>query len=55
MYLALATPEEIESTLQQWLRRSIKFFSPFFKEIGVILVDFKLEFGRDPDGQVLLS
>lgn len=29
--------------------------SHFFNEIGVILVDFKLEFGRDEDGHILLA
>ena len=29
--------------------------APFFKEIGVTLVDFKLEFGRDAQGNVLLA
>ena len=28
---------------------------PIFEEVGVILVDFKLEFGRDKDGNVLLA
>ena len=28
---------------------------PFFHEIGVTLVDFKLEFGRDEQGTVLLA
>ena len=29
--------------------------SRFFNEIGVILVDFKLEFGRDENGNILLA
>lgn len=29
--------------------------SPLFDELGLILVDFKLEFGKDTDGKVLLA
>lgn len=52
--LALATPEEIE-TLQLRALEINQVLQPIFKEIGVTLIDFKLEFGRTADGEILLA
>lgn len=52
--LALATPEEIE-TLQLKALEINQVLQPIFKEIGVTLIDFKLEFGRTADGEILLA
>ena len=52
--LALATPEEIE-TLQTKALEINKVLQPIFKEIGVTLIDFKLEFGKTADGEILLA
>lgn len=52
--LNLATKEEIEQIYQLGLKVN-DVLKPLFEEIGVILVDFKLEFGRDKDGNVLLA
>ncbi|MEK4487276.1 phosphoribosylaminoimidazolesuccinocarboxamide synthase [Psychrobacillus sp. FSL H8-0484] len=52
--LALATPEEIE-TLQTKALEINKVLQPIFKEIGVKLIDFKLEFGKTPEGEILLA
>jgi phosphoribosylaminoimidazole-succinocarboxamide synthase len=52
--LALATPEEIE-TIQTKALEVNKVLQPLFKEIGVTLIDFKLEFGKTPDGKILLA
>ena len=32
-----------------------KFLKEFWQECGVILVDFKLEFGRTADGEIILA
>ena len=52
--LKLATPAEIE------IIRTMSFkindvMKAFFKEVGVDLVDFKLEFGRLTDGTIVLA
>lgn len=52
--LEIATPEEIE-TLQSKALEINKVLQPIFKEIGVTLVDFKLEFGKTADGEILLA
>lgn len=52
--LALATPEEIE-TIETKALEVNKVLQPLFKEIGVTLIDFKLEFGKTPDGKILLA
>lgn len=52
--LALATPEEIE-TLQLKALEINQVLQPIFKEIGVTLIDFKLEFGKTADGEILLA
>ena len=52
--LGIATKEEIEILYQLGLKVN-SVLQPIFEEVGVILVDFKLEFGRDKDGNVLLA
>lgn len=52
--LALATPEEIE-TIETKALEVNRVLQPLFKEIGVTLIDFKLEFGKTPDGKILLA
>lgn len=52
--LKLATPEEI-STIEELSLRVNKFLKAFWKDCGVTLVDFKLEFGRLPDGTIVLA
>ena len=52
--LEIATPEEVETLYQKGLEVNA-VLQPFFHEIGVTLVDFKLEFGRDEQGTVLLA
>ena len=52
--LGIATKEEIEILYQLGLKVN-SVLKPIFEEVGVILVDFKLEFGRDKDGNVLLA
>lgn len=52
--LEIATSEEVEALYKKGLEVNA-ILQPFFHEIGVTLVDFKLEFGRDEKGEVLLA
>ncbi|QBP40101.1 phosphoribosylaminoimidazolesuccinocarboxamide synthase [Paenisporosarcina antarctica] len=52
--LNLATPVEVKALYEKGLQVN-EVLTRFFKEVGVILVDFKLEFGRDENGNVLLA
>lgn len=52
--LEIASSEEIE-TLQTMARKVNQVLLPIFSDIGVILVDFKLEFGKTADGSILLA
>ena len=52
--LKLATPAEIE-TIRAMAFRINDVMKAFFKEVGVDLVDFKLEFGRLTDGTIVLA
>lgn len=52
--LNIATPEEVQDLYDNGLKVN-EVLRPLFQEIGVTLVDFKLEFGRDANGQVLLA
>ncbi len=52
--LKLATPEEIE-TIKTMAFKVNDVLKEFWKSVGVTLVDFKLEFGRLPDGTVILA
>ena len=50
--LKLATPEEIE-TIKTMAFKVNDVLKEFWKSVGVTLVDFKLEFGRLPDGTII--
>jgi phosphoribosylaminoimidazole-succinocarboxamide synthase len=52
--LKLATAEEIE-TIKTLAFRVNEVLKAFFLEIGIKLVDFKLEFGRTSDGTIILA
>ena len=52
--MGLATAEEME-TIGGYARRINAFLCDFWRGAGVTLVDFKLEFGRLPDGTVILA
>ena len=52
--LELATPQELAEIRRQALEVN-REMGALFDEAGVRLVDFKLEFGRAPDGQILLA
>ena len=52
--LKLATREEIE-TIKKYAFQVNDLLKGFMKEIGIDLVDFKLEFGRLSDGTIVLA
>ena len=52
--LKLATWEEID-TIRRYAFRVNDVLKAFWSEVGVTLVDFKLEFGRLPDGTIILA
>lgn len=52
--LELATTDEVQELREKALAVN-DILIGFFKEVGVDLVDFKIEFGRDQDGRILLA
>jgi len=52
--LKLATPEELE-TIKRYAFTVNDFLKKTMLDCGVTLVDFKLEFGRTADGQIVLA
>lgn len=52
--LGLAVPQEVQELREKALKVN-EVLIGFFKEVGVDLVDFKIEFGRDKDGSILLA
>ncbi|MDN3450874.1 phosphoribosylaminoimidazolesuccinocarboxamide synthase [Planococcus sp. APC 3906] len=52
--LGLATPQEVLELREKALKVNDVLIQ-FFKEVGVQLIDFKIEFGRDGDGAILLA
>lgn len=52
--LGIATKEEVTALYTSALQVN-DVLRPIFDEVGVRLIDFKLEFGRDADGNVLLA
>jgi len=52
--LKLATPEEAAQLKEMALNVNTAL-SSFFKELGIRLIDFKLEFGKNAAGQLLLA
>lgn len=52
--MKLATKEEIE-TIRKYSLKINEELKAFWKECGVILVDFKLEFGKLSDGTIVLA
>lgn len=52
--LGIATEKEVATLYAEALRVN-DVLQPLFKQVGVTLIDFKLEFGRDSEGNVLLA
>lgn len=49
-----ATAEEI-ATIKEITLKVNKLLTELFRELGIVLVDFKLEFGRTSDGTIILA
>ncbi|MFP5528303.1 phosphoribosylaminoimidazolesuccinocarboxamide synthase [Peptococcus simiae] len=52
--LGVATKEEIDTIISEAFKIN-DFLSQWLDEANLILVDFKLEFGRTPDGTIILA
>ena len=52
--LGIATQEEIDILIEKALKIN-EILSKFFADAGIILVDYKIEFGKDKDGNILLG
>ena len=52
--LGIATQEEIDIITEKALKVN-EILKEFFADAGIILVDFKVEFGKDKDGNILLG
>ena len=52
--LKLATAEEID-TIERYAFRVNEVLKAYFLKLNITLVDFKLEFGRLPDGTIVLA
>ena len=52
--LGIATQEEIDILTEKELKIN-EVLTGFFADAGIILVDFKVEFGKDKDGNILLG
>ncbi len=52
--LGLATKDEID-TISGYAFKVNDFMKDFFKKLNIDLIDFKIEFGRTPDGTVILA
>ena len=52
--LGIATQDEIDTLTEKALKIN-EVLSQFFMDAGIILVDFKVEFGKDKDGNILLG
>jgi len=53
-FLKIASDEEI-AFLKEETRRINELLSDWFRQIGLKLIDFKLEFGFDKDGKIILA
>ena len=52
--LGIATQEEIDILTEKALKIN-EILPAFFADAGIILVDYKVEFGKDKDGNILLG
>ncbi|HIX65135.1 MAG TPA: phosphoribosylaminoimidazolesuccinocarboxamide synthase [Candidatus Anaerotruncus excrementipullorum] len=52
--MQLATPEELK-TIADYAFKINQLLSDYLKDLNILLVDFKLEFGKTPDGQIILA
>ena len=53
-FLGIASDEDI-ADIKAETRRINELLKDWFKQIGLTLIDFKLEFGKDKDGKIILA
>ncbi|NNU94967.1 phosphoribosylaminoimidazolesuccinocarboxamide synthase, partial [Geobacillus sp. NFOSA3] len=53
-FLKIASSEEMEQIKKMALKVN-QFLISLFDSLNIRLIDFKLEFGKDPQGQILLA
>ncbi len=54
MALGIATREELDKIADMTFKVN-EVLKEYFKEINIELVDFKIEFGKTPDGEIILA
>lgn len=54
MALGIATREDLDKIAEMTFKVN-KVLTQYFKSINIELVDFKIEFGRTPDGEIILA
>lgn len=52
--MGLATRDEVD-TISSYALKVNEFLTEYLKTVGVELIDFKLEFGKLPDGKIILA
>lgn len=52
--MELATPEEL-STIAGYAFKINELLADYLKDLNIALIDFKLEFGKTPDGTIILA
>jgi phosphoribosylaminoimidazole-succinocarboxamide synthase len=52
--MKLASKDEVANLKSQALKIN-QLMRSFFDKLGIILVDFKIEFGKDEDGKLILA
>ncbi len=52
--MELATPEELK-TISDYALKINEVLGAYLKKLNIELIDFKLEFGKTPDGQIILA
>ncbi len=55
MILNLVKDRKELDTLREYGRKVNEFLIDFFDKVGLILVDFKIEFGKDEEGNIILA
>jgi phosphoribosylaminoimidazole-succinocarboxamide synthase len=55
LILNLAKTRDELDILRNYGRKVNSFLQKFFDKVGLILVDFKIEFGKDKDGNIILA
>jgi len=55
MILNLVSSRDELDTLRNYGKKINEFLTKFFDKVGLILVDFKVEFGKDKNGNIILA